>query len=113
MTSLAPLLGENLLAGTYPGRTLASNEAYYLRTVGTNANLYRATSGIVLQPFSCYLPSAEKQTYLKIVEEEQTGIEAARHSSSSASQSVYNVGGQRLQKEQKGVNIVGGRKILR
>ena len=63
----------NLLVGTYPGKTLATGEGYYMKTTG--ANIYRASSSVTLPPFSCYLPSDEKRTYFKL-EEETTGIDS-------------------------------------
>ena len=63
---------QNLLVGTYPGKTLAVNEGYYMKTSG--ANIYRATSSVVLPPFSCYLVSNERRTYFKL-EESADGME--------------------------------------
>ena len=66
----------NLLAGTYPGKTLAAGEGYYMKTTG--ANIYRTASTVTLPAFSCYLPSAEKRTYFKL-EEDPTGIKKVKN----------------------------------
>ncbi|MBR5395249.1 MAG: hypothetical protein IK144_09250 [Bacteroidaceae bacterium] len=102
----------NLLAGTYPGKTLAAGEGYYMRATGTN--IYRATADVILPPFSCYLPSAEKRSYYKL-EEASTGINEIKNEElrmKNEAGVVYNLAGQRLQKLQKGINIVDGNKIV-
>ena len=73
LQSLPPkeTLDANLLAGTYPGRTLAVGEGYFMKTTG--ANIYRVTAVTTLPPFSCYLPSAEKRSYFRL-EERATGL---------------------------------------
>ena len=100
--SLSPLGGEmvnesNLLVGTYPGKTLAVGEGYYLRATG--AYIYRATSAVTLPPFSCYLPSAEKRTYFKL--EEATGImeiknEELRMKNGESGTAIYDLQGRRI-----------------
>ena len=59
--------GSNLLVGTYPGKTLAAGEGFYMKATGTN--IYRATANVTLPPFSCYMPSAEKRSYFKLEED--------------------------------------------
>ena len=44
--------------------------------------------------------------------EEKTGMESLSTSGSGEGTSIFNLSGQRLQKPQKGINIVGGRKIV-
>ena len=46
-------------------------------------------------------------------DDDATGIEMADSQSSMLNAPIYNMAGQRLQKMQKGINIVGGKKILR
>ena len=104
--------GSNLLAGTYPGKTLAVNEGYYMKATGTN--IYRATASVTLPPFSCYLPSAEKRTYFKL-EEDQTGIVLFPRSSGISSDVegvIYNLHGQRMNKPQRGISIQNKKKVL-
>ena len=47
---------------------------------------------------------------LEIVENTSVGINGIR--ANAPKQNVYNLGGQRLQEEQRGVNIVGGKKVV-
>ena len=131
---VSPLRGDlegsaNLLVGTYPGRTLAASEGYYLRATTTSANIYRATSSVTLPPFSCYLPSAEKRTYFELKEEESTSIngplapelceEALRTENEvSNEEAVYDLSGRQTVNSKlsngklpKGVYIKNGKKI--
>ena len=111
----------NLLAGTYPGKTLAVGEGYCMRTTG--ANIYRATSAVTLPPFSCYLPSDEKRSYFKL-EESADGISDCSEYSdysehSEHSDAIYDLSGREVAnckstnfKLPKGIYIVGGRKLI-
>lgn len=107
----------NLLAGTYPGKTLAAGEGYYLRATGTSTNLYRASTNVTLPAFSCYLPSAEKRTSFSIVEEESTGINAIENVQLTKDNdgAVYDLTGRQIvnRKLSRGIYIVNGKKVLR
>ena len=108
---LTPLYKENLLTGTYPGKTLAANEGYYIKTSG--ANIYRATSNVSLPAFSCYLLTDERRTYYKL-EELPVGIEASKTSSEeSANKAIYNISGQQVtgKKMPRGIYIQNGKKV--
>ena len=112
LTSFWP---KNLLAGVYPGRTLATGEGFYMKNTG--ANIYRPTSNIVLPPFSCYLPFDEKRSFLKIVEEEATGlseIQASELMGQPASTTIYDLSGRQVDngRLKSGVYIMNGRKVL-
>jgi len=108
----------NLLAGTYPGRTLVSGEGFFMKTTGEN--IYRTTSSVVLPPFSCYLPSAEKRTYFKL-EEDPTGIKTTDNGQQSTDNSqqttdngvLYDLSGRKIanRKLTKGIYIFGGKKV--
>ena len=110
---LHPQWPENLLAGTFTGRTLGVGEGFYMKTTG--ANIYRASSAVNLPPFSCYLPSAEKRTYLKIEEvENPDGIVSPQSSSASeGSSEIYDLSGRRVKSMQKGVYIQNGKTVLK
>jgi hypothetical protein len=107
----------NLLAGTYPGKTLAAGEGYYLRATGTSTNLYRASTNVTLPAFSCYLPSAEKRSSFSIVEEESTGINAIENVQLTKDNdgAVYDLTGRQIvnRKLSRGIYIVNGKKVLR
>ena len=101
----------NLLAGTYSGRTITTGDGFYIRTTGTN--LYRASSAIVLPPYSCYLPSAEKRTYFKL-EEDATRISlpSRKQNGETPNGECYDLSGRRvISPQQKGIYIKDGRKV--
>ena len=105
-------LSENLLIGTFPGKTLAANEGYYLRTT-TDAYIYRASTSVNLPAFSCYLPLVEKKVSYKLVEEESTGIvEVKTSDTKSHSPAIYDLSGKQVHKAKKGIYIQGNKKIL-
>ena len=112
LTSFWP---ENLLVGVYPGKSLAIGEGYYLKSSG--ANIYRVATNVTLSPFSCYLPSDEKRNFLKIVEEDATGlseIQASELKGQSASATIYDLSGRQVDngRLKSGVYIMNGRKVL-
>ncbi|MCR5851795.1 MAG: hypothetical protein K6G92_13990 [Bacteroidaceae bacterium] len=109
---------QNLLVGTYPGKTLDAGEGYYMRTTGTS--IYRATTPVALPPFSCYLPSAEKRSLFKL-EEAETGIESIQNSKLKIQNddAVYDLTGRKIvnskssnSKLPKGLYIQNGKKIF-
>ena len=54
-----------------------------------------------------------KSLNIVISGEEATGIEAIDNSQlTNGNEPIYNLNGQRLEQKQRGVNIVGGRKIV-
>ena len=111
------LEGSNLLVGTYPGKTLAVGEGYYLKATGSSTYIYRATSNIALPAFSCYLPSAEKRTYFNLVEEESTGINLIDNGQRTTDNddNIYDLAGRKLPKGKlpRGIYIKGGKKRLK
>lgn len=111
----------NLLVGVYPGKSLEAGEGYFLKAAGNF--IYRATVAVSLPPFSCYLPSDEKRTYLKL-EETIDGISECPeyHDYSEYSEyagAIYDLRGRKVKNRKssnpqlpKGIYIFGGRKII-
>ena len=111
----------NLLVGVYPGKSLEAGEGYFLKAAGNF--IYRATVAVSLPPFSCYLPSDEKRTYLKL-EETTDGISECPeyHDYSEYSEyadAIYDLSGRKVENRKssnpqlpKGIYIFGGRKII-
>ena len=58
------------------------------------------------------LVSNERLSASQAAIDQVTGIKAIEHSPLNIDHSIYNMSGQRLSKPQKGLNIVGGRKVL-
>ena len=103
----------NLLVGTYPGKTLAAGEGYYMRATTSSEYVYRATSNVALPAFSCYLPSAEKRTYFKLVEEEFTSIRVIDNGQLMIDKddAIYDLSGRKVSSQpMKGIYIKNGRK---
>jgi hypothetical protein len=44
--------------------------------------------------------------------DDATGIEETLSDSPSKDENIFNIAGQRLQKKQKGINIINGKKVL-
>lgn len=85
---------------------------YILNADGTK---FESTTADV-KPFNAYFAGeATSANALRIVieGEEATGIEAIDNSQlTNGNEPIYNLNGQRLEQKQRGVNIVGGRKIV-
>ena len=79
---------------------------------------FYVTDGSVTCPqFKCYLTvpaeaAAPKALFFPGGEGEQTGIENVFGADENGTVTIYNLAGQRLNKLEKGINIVNGRKVL-
>lgn len=106
----------NFLVGSYCQKPVPASTGFYLKITGSG--LYRATADYKLPACSCYLPSAEKRSYLGFqISEDPDGIilneELRIKNEELFGRAVYNLSGQRLQKAQRGINIVNGKKVVR
>ena len=100
----------NLLAGTYPGKTLTNGEGYYMKATVTSEYIYRSTGNVSLPPFSCYLPSTEKRTYFKLEEapDRIKVIENEKLNIVNDETVIYNLAGQRLVGTRRGTSVPKG-----
>ncbi|MGM9694625.1 MAG: hypothetical protein ACI3YC_06420 [Alloprevotella sp.] len=85
------------------------------KTTGHQA--FYVTNGTVTCPqYKCYLTvpagGATPRTLYFPGEGEQTGIESVFGADENGTVTIYNLAGQRLNKLEKGINIVNGRKVL-
>ncbi|MDD6538479.1 MAG: hypothetical protein PUF26_05105, partial [Bacteroidales bacterium] len=100
--------GANVPDGSY---VLAAN-----KTTGKQG--FYVTNGTVTCPqFKCYMTvpaeaAAPKALFFPGGEGEQTGIENVFGADENGTVTIYNLAGQRLNKLEKGINIVNGRKVL-
>ena len=100
--------GANVPDGSY---VLAAN-----KTTGKQG--FYVTNGSVTCPqFKCYMTvpaeaAAPKVLFFPGGEGEQTGIENVFGADENGTVTIYNLAGQRLNKLEKGINIVNGRKVL-
>lgn len=84
--------------------------------VGANNKLYYPSAEVTMNAFRAYFKIDEskvqtKHIALKFGDDDATGISTVE--AGDGSETIYNVAGQRLNKAQKGVNIVNGKKILK
>ena len=108
MTGSLAEAGANVPDGSY---VLAAN-----KTTGQQG--FYVTNGSVTCPqFKCYMTvpaeaAAPKVLFFPGGEGEQTGIENVFGADENGTVTIYNLAGQRLNKLEKGINIVNGRKVL-
>lgn len=85
--------------------------------VGANNQLYYPSAEVTMNAFRAYFQvddsSLIKHFALKFSGDDATAIETIANGQQTTEGAIYNVAGQRLNKAQKGVNIVNGKKILK
>ena len=109
--------GKVQFIGTYSPETLSGNSVLYL---GAENKLYYPASTRTIGAFRAYFeltdPSAVKEFVLNFGEDDADGIGSIQNSKfriQNDNEAIYNLAGQRLNKMQKGINIVKGKKILK
>ena len=100
--------GANVPDGSY---VLAAN-----KTTGKQG-FYKTNGTVTCPQFKCYMTvpaeaAAPKVLFFPGGEGEQTGIENVFGADENGTVTIYNLAGQRLNKLEKGINIVNGRKVL-
>ena len=93
----------------------ADGTQYILAKDGDDVGFYKATSDTKIAVGKGYLVinGADVKAFYPFEGDDATGIEGVDNGQLTTDNSpVYNLAGQRLQKMQKGINIVGGKKIL-
>ncbi|MBO4840857.1 MAG: hypothetical protein J5524_07145 [Bacteroidaceae bacterium] len=87
---------------------------YILAKQDAGIGFYKATSGTTIAAGKGYLviTGADVKAFYPFAEEE-TAINSLTPALSEGNGAIYNVAGQRVSKLQKGINIVGGKKVLR
>ena len=80
----------------------------------TDGHIMKAGSTASIKGFRAYfdVPTASEVKALSFDGEDATAIQAidGQHATDDA---IYNVAGQRIQKMQKGINIINGKKVLK
>ena len=100
----------SLLVGTLAPTYLAAGTAY-----GLKSGEFHPNKAGTINAHRAYVPAegnAVKVLAVEFEEEDPTGIEEFKFEDDSNSV-IYNLSGQRIQKMQKGINIVNGKKILK
>ena len=102
----------NDLLGT-SAATEADGTMYVLAKVGGEVGFYQATPGSIIPEGKAYYQSTSGVKAYLFDGDDATGIEMVNGQWSMVNDAIYNVAGQRLQKAQRGINIVNGKKILK
>ena len=116
VTRTSATLESNLLkASTEPITATAANAIYCLANVSGNTGFYPVAVGTTLPQGKGYLDmssSNAKPARILLDGNDATGI-AIPTTETAENAPVFNLSGQRLSKPQHGINIVGGKKILK
>ncbi len=101
-------------SGTYAPVTFEANDRSILY-VGASNQLYYPSANVTMNAFRAYFQVAEsnsiKQFVVDFGDDNPTAIETIANGQQTTEGAIYNIAGQRLNKPQKGVNIVNGKKI--
>ena len=103
----------NCLTGTNEAKTLDEDD-YILNVVNGKAGFYRATTQFTaLAAHRAYISAEAGQGVKSFIFDDDDATAISSVESFTEEGAIYNVAGQRLQKMQKGINIVNGKKILK
>ena len=107
-----PISGNNLVAATTD--VVADGTQYVLANGASGIGFYQATPGSTIPAGKAYLvvTAAGVKPFYGF-EDDATGIEMVNGQSSMVNDPIFNLAGQRLQKMQRGINIIGGKKVLK
>ena len=112
-TESAPAItGSNDLLGTASALIATGNE-YVLASEGDAVGFYKVEAGTAIPAGKAYITSTSSVKGFIFTEGGATGIQMVNGQWSMENGAIYNLAGQRLQKVQKGINIVNGKKILK
>ena len=104
---------DNVLKGTADDTDAVGK--YILANVDGEVCFYKAESGTI-RAGKAYLEVPEgtdiKAFYFSFGDDDSTGISTIDKGQLTKDKEIYNLAGQRLQKMQKGINIVGNKKVL-
>ena len=112
VTSAPGFTGSNDLVGHF--KTILANtvsNAYTLQNQAEGLGFYRYT-GTTLAGFKAYLINGASVSRFLLPNGEVTGIDAI-NADSDANQPIYDLSGRRVKNAQKGLYIVGGKKVVR
>ena len=106
-------IGTNLLKGTYTERTLGENDVVLGNSTTKGIGFYKS-SAATLGANKAYLnlSGSPVKGFVLDFDDDATGIEKTLSNSPLKSENIYNLAGQRIQKMQKGLYIVNGKKVL-
>ena len=89
----------------------ADGSQYILAQVGGETGFYQVEAGTTISAGKAYITSSAGVKVFYFDGDNATDIKGLKDSK-DLNDAIYNLAGQRLQKMQKGINIVGGKKVL-
>ena len=112
-SSAPAITGENDLLGTAAPLTATGAEYVLAKPEGKEVGFYLAKAGTTIAAGKAYYQPTSNQGVKAFYfsADDATGIENLNNQN-TLNTPIYNLAGQRLQKMQKGINIVGGKKVL-
>lgn len=115
--SLTSVNSDNVPSGNKFVGTLAPTYVKAGAVYGLSGSTFKksASNGTV-KANKAYIPAdampTDAKSFIFVFEDETTGIRTMETHSAEEVKAIYNLAGQRLQNMQRGINIVGGKKIL-
>ena len=107
--------GQVLTGGSNPYTVTASDDIFALATIDGNSAFYRVNTGVVIPAHKAYLllnEAGAKSLTMVEMGDETTAIDNVTDSQEQSS-AIYNLAGQRVEKMQRGIYIVNGKKVLK
>ena len=108
---------ENDLKGS-DGNVQGGDGIYALAIKNDKVGFYPVGNGVTIPEGKAYLEytpssgSGEIKGFTFVFDEDATSIQAINNGQQTTDGAIYNLAGQRLQKMQKGINIINGKKVL-
>ena len=98
----------------YTADHTADGSQYCLSNKASGVGFYKVNSGVTIPARKAYLsvPAGIKE-FFGFDDDDATGIENLNVNDNLNEGAIYNLAGQRINKMQKGINIVNGKKILK
>ena len=106
------VVANDLLASD--GSVVGATGIYALGNKNSVVGFYKVKDGEIIPAGKCYLnTNASTKEFLGFsIDDDETAIESLTPALSKGEGAIYNLAGQRLNKLQKGLNIVGGKKVM-
>ena len=110
-SELADVSGNELKASETD--VVADGTQYILaKPANEPVGFYQATGTIPAGKAYLVVPSSSVKAFYFSFDDDATGIEMVNGQSSMVNDPIFNLAGQRIQKLQRGINIVGGKKVM-
>lgn len=107
---------ETALTGTYLAKAVTGSTDYFLGMANGKVGFYH-WDGSTLSANRAYLEASKLNSSIKgfalDFEDDATSIQTIDNGQQTTEGAIYNVAGQRMNKMQKGINIINGKKILK